>query len=266
MRAAVSRSCLALLLTLTACRASAPPGSPYNYSRAEDIVHAMRDRYYGRWHQNLVGVQHNYDRPADGDTARSIWLVAVAPPGRVRIDYDPRERGNGVLILGDTQYVMSGGRPSEITRSIDPLLLLQHDIYFLDAAATLARLRDLRVNLDLAHADVWQGRPMLVVGAPAGDARSRQLWIDRELMLLVRWIEPWGRDGAITTETRLLNYERMGGAWVARRVEHYEGDRMVLRQEVRQIRANLALDSLLFRPDDWTRARHWYQTPVLRQP
>ncbi len=246
------------------CRASQPPVPPYDLSRSEGIVHAMHDRYFGRWHRTLVAVQHNLSSPRSGDTTRTIWLNAVQPPGRMRIDFEPREQANGVLILSDTQYVIAGGRPTQVTRAIQPLLLLQHDIYSLDVPITIARLRELGVDLDRARTDVWLGRPVLVVGAAAGDLRSRQLWIDRELMLLVRWIEPSLRDPALSVDTRLLNYERLGSAWVPRRLEYFEGERKIFDQEQRQIRANLALDSLLFRPDDWTRARHWYQTAVLR--
>ncbi|MEX2281882.1 MAG: hypothetical protein WEE89_05320 [Gemmatimonadota bacterium] len=246
------------------CRASQPPLRSYDYSNGEEVIRAMHDRYFGRWHQRLVAVQHNLSSPRAGDTARTIWLTAVEPPGRMRIDFEPRAQANGVLILRDTQYVIVGGRPSQVTRAIQPLLLLQHDVYFLDVPVTIARLRELGVDVARSRADVWQGRPVLVVGAAPGDLRSRQVWIDREHMLLVRWIEPSLREPALAVDTRLLEYERMGSAWVPRRIEYIEGDQRVFEQELRQIRANLTLDSLLFRPDDWTRAQHWYQTPVLR--
>jgi hypothetical protein len=250
---------------LLGCHASQPPPSAYDYSQGADVLQAMHDRYAGRWPQRLVAVQHNLASPRAGDTARTIWLTAVEPPGRMRIDFEPRERGNGVLILQDTQYVIAGGRPTQVTRAIQPLLLLQHDVYFLAAPITTARLRELGVNVDRVRTDVWQNRPVFVLGAAAGDLRSKQVWIDRELMLLVRWIEPSLRDSRLSVDTRLLDYERMGSAWVPRRIDYYEGDQRIFEQEQRQIRANLVLDSLLFRPDDWTRAEHWYQTPVLRR-
>src|SRR5687767_48114 len=172
------------------CRASQPPVRAYDYTNGEEVLRAMHDRYSGRWHQRLVAVQHNLSAPRGGDTTRTIWLTAVQPPGRMRIDFEPRAQANGVLILRDTQYVIVGGRPSQVTRAIQPLLLLQHDVYFLDVPVTVSRLRELGVDVARARADVWQGRPVLVVGAAPGDLRSKQVWIDRELMLLVRWIEP----------------------------------------------------------------------------
>ena len=42
------------------------------------------------------------------------------------------------------------------------------------------------------------------------------------------------------------------------------GERMA-RYESRQVRANITLDTLFFRPDDWTTVQHWYQSPLLRR-
>ena len=112
--------------------------------------------------------------------------------------------------------------------------------------------------------DSWQDRPVFVIGAAAGDTHSPQLWIDRKLMVLVRWIEPSPLEPSVAVDTRLLDYEKLGASWVARRLEVYEQNTCTARWEFRQIRANITLDSMLFQPDNWSRARHWYQTPILQ--
>jgi len=235
---------------------------PYDFGRGEDIVEAMHDRYVTRWPRTLVYVQHNQLTPRAGAPTASVWLTAVQPPQRVRIDIDPREQGNGLLIVGDTQYVITGGRPSQVIRQTDPATLLQHDVYFLTPPETIARLRALGVDLSAVRQDQWQGRAVFVLGRTGRSAR--ELWIDRELMLIVRLLEPSPRDPSITMDTRFHEYERLGSAWVPRRIESLEDNERIASRELRQIRSNLTLDSLLFRPDDWTRARHWYQSAILR--
>lgn len=246
-----------------ACHSTQPPPLPYDFTRAADIVRAMHDRYFGDWPSSLVYVQHALPPSSRGDMPEFL-LVAVKPPGQLRVDFEPREQKNGLLVVRDTQYVIAAGRPVQVARMIQPLLLLQHDVYYRTASETLDRLRELRVDLTRAREDTWQERPAFVIGAAAGDTRSPQLWVDRRMMLLVRWIQPSPLDASVSLDTQLSEYERLGASWVPRRLEVYEASTQTARWEFRQIRANIVLDSMLFQPDNWSRARHWYQTPVLR--
>ena len=248
---------------MSGCRSTPPPVPPYDFDRAEDILRAMHDRYVNRWMHTLVHVQ--FTRQAGSPAVPPVAYVAVSLPGRLRIDFEPRNEGNGVLVVSDTQYVVTAGRPTQVRRSIQPLLLLQHDVYFRNPLETMSRLRELGVDLNRVRHDRWDGRPVFVIGAFAGDLGRRQLWIDRELMLLVRWIEPSPRDPTLAVDTRFQDYEKLGAAWVARRIDVLVGGERVARYETRQVRANITLDTVFFRPDDWTQVQHWYQNPVLRE-
>ena len=239
---------------LVACRRTAPPVMPYDFSNGEDVVRAMHDRYANRWFETLVYVQHN--QPVAGGP-ESVWLIAVRPPARMRIDFEPRERGNGMLAVRDTEYVVTAARPTQIFRLIHPAMLLQHDVYVYPAEETILRLREVGFDLSRARSENWNGRDMLVVGTA-----GQEFWVDRQYMLLARLIQP-SRGGP--RESRYLDYEKLGPSWVPRRIETYSGPTLTDTHELRQIRSNISLDSLLFRPDNWVEVRHWYQTPVLRR-
>jgi hypothetical protein len=253
-----------LPLCLLACHPAPPPALPYDFSKGEDVIVAMHDRYYARWPVNLLMVQHNVATPTQADTIESVWLTAVVPPDRLRIDVVPRDLANGVLVLRDTQYVITNARPTQISHYIHPLLLLQHAVYFIPAPATIRRLREIGVNVDRVAQDRWDGRRMWVLGDPPNAQGSRQIWIDRDLLLLVRFLEPSPRDRTMIAETRLLQYESMNSTYVPRLILQFENGRQVFRQDNRQIRANQRLDTLLFLPDTWTQGRHWYQQALIR--
>jgi hypothetical protein len=245
------------------CRASAPPTPPYDYRNGEDIVRAMFDRYLNRWFDNVTYLQQNRSHAPGRDTLAEIWYVAIDPPRRMRIDFHPLTAGNGALIVGDNEYAVASGRAGPAARALQGRMLLQHDVYFLTPPETIARLRELGFDLSRAREDSWEGRPVFVVGS-AGDARAPQFWVDRELMLLVRLLEPSLRDPGAVTDTRLLEYERIGSAWIPRRIDVFDGGVRTYSQQIREIRVNVPIDSLLFVPDQWARARHWYQQPILR--
>jgi hypothetical protein len=262
-RAAIRARNILITAVLCACHPAPPPGSPYDFSKGEDVIQAMHDRYYARWPDNMTMAQSNIATPGK-DTTMSVWLTAVVPPDRMRIDYVPRDLANGRLIVRDTEYLITNALPTQIRRDIDPQFLLQHRVYFLPVSATVSRLRELGVNLNKVSQATWDGRAMWVLGDPPNAQGSRQIWIDRELMIIVRILEPSARDGTLVSEKRFLQYERMNSMYVPRTIDTYEEGVRVLRQENKQIRVNQRLDTLLFLPYTWTQGRHWYQQALIR--
>lgn len=247
------------LVALLSCRASAPPIRTYDFSRGEQVIQAMRDRYVNRWYRTLTYVQHNRGTGSNGDSVRSVWLTAYLLPSRMRIDYGPLERGDGVLVLRDTQYVMRDGVATDYIPRPNPLLLLGHDVYYLPVSVTLDRLRRLGFDTSRSREDRWMNRPVLVVGAAAGDNESPQFWVDREHLVLVRLIDPSGAASGIGSDIRLLDFESLGRSWVPRRLKIYDdAGRLVSTAELRQVRSELELDSTLFMITGWETGIHWY--------
>lgn len=249
-------------LTAVACGRGAPPppAVPQPFTSGEQLLEAMQNRYVGRWYRTATFVQETSQFPAGAAAQQSIWYEALLLPSRLRIDFDPIEAGNGVLVRGDTQYVMERGHVARQIPRTNELLLLGFDVYFLQPSETAAWLRRLGFVLSEIRQDAWQGRNVYVVGArDASDLRSRQFWVDREHLLLVRLLQP-ARDSTRTVDVRFLNYERTGRAWIAPLVEIYEEGRLVMREAYRHVRVDVALDSALFEPGRFTTARHWYET------
>jgi len=250
------------LISIAGCSASAPPRppNPEPFANGDQLIEAMQDRYAGRWYRTITFVQKSTTIAPDGKENTSIWYEAALLPSRLRIDFDPIEAGNGVLVRADTQYAIQRGRVVSATARANVLLLLGFDVYFLEPAFTAAWLRRLGFDLSKIRQDVWQGRPVYVVGATApSDLRSRQFWVDRENMLFLRLLEP-ARDSSQTDDVRFANYERIGRTWVAPRVEVYRDGRMVFREEYQHIRIDQPLDVALFDPATWSTAVHWYKT------
>ncbi len=247
--------------TIAACSRAAPPSPAVAepFASGEEVLTAMQNRYVGRWYRTLTFVQETTEFPASGEPRTSLWYEALRLPSELRIDFEPIRAGNGLLVRGDTQYVMQNGAVARVVERTNELLLLGFDVYFLQPSVTANWLR--RLGFDLAHVrrDEWQGRSVWVVGArDSADMRSPQFWVDRDHLLFVRLIQPAENSGRIR-DVRFLNYERFGPAWVAPLVELYEDDRLVMRERYRHIRVNVELDSALFDPARFATARHWWE-------
>jgi hypothetical protein len=236
-----------------------PPAVPEPYASGLQLIEAMQNRYAGRWYRTITFAQVTTSFTPQGARDTAIWYEALLLPSRLRIDYDPIEAGNGMLVRADTQYVVQRGSVVRTIPRTNELLLLGFDIYFLEPAITAAWLTRLGFDLAKVRRTVWQGRDVYVVGAndPA-DLRSRQFWVDRENMLFVRLLTP-ARDSTQTDDIRFANYEQIGRAWVAPRVEVYRNGSLVFKEEYRHVRIDQPLDTALFDPAQWRTARHWYR-------
>jgi hypothetical protein len=177
-------------------------------------------------------------------------------PGRLRIDRDLTQ-GTGTLFARDSQYVFLQNQLRRAVPGYNVLLVLGFDVYGQPPARTAAVLRELGFRLDSVRTDTWQGRPVWVVGAPAGDARRPQFWVDQERLVFVRLIQPWPGDTTKPFEVRFNEYRPLGNGWIAPNVEAFVDGRRVLLETYEDIRANPPLDSALFDPQQWGTAKHW---------
>ena len=244
-----------------ACGPSTPPPPPVPepYTSGDQLIEAMQNRYVGRWYRTLTFVQQTTTFPANRDSVSTVWYEAALLPSRLRIDFEPIEAGNGVVVRGDTQYVVQRGSVVRTVPRANELLLLGFDVYFLEPSFTAAWLRRLGFELSRIRQDEWQGRQVYVVGASdATDLRSRQFWVDREHLLFVRLIQP-ATVGQRIHDIRFLNYRPIGRTWIAPLVEIYEDGRLAMREEYRNVRIDVALDTALFDPYRFNAGRHWYR-------
>jgi hypothetical protein len=253
---------IAAVICNAACARTQPPRAAVSepYVSGDRLLEAMQNRYAGRWYRTLTFVQETTQYPANAPEQKSTWYEAMQLPSLLRIDFDPIDQGNGVVIRGDTQFVMQRGAIARRIPRTNELLLLGFDVYFLQPAQTAEWLRRIGFDLSRIRLDNWQGREVYVVGASdAADLKSRQFWVDRENLLFVRLVQPAGNSER-TSDIRFLNYQTLGRTWIAPLVEIYEDGRLVMKEEYRHMRVDIELDSTLFDPMRFKTSRHWYET------
>jgi outer membrane lipoprotein-sorting protein len=248
-----------LLLLIALLAASVVPAARADTVKTtEDLLRAMQKRYAGKWYKNVTFTQKTTEYQPDGTSKASIWYEALAMPGKLRIDFDPIKDGNGIMFINDTVYDIKGGKVEKSQPLVHPLLLLGFDAYFIPVEQTMTKLKEMGFDLSILREDTWQGKPVYVVGAQAGDLHSAQFWIDKKELYFVRMLQPAGKDKTRTSETQFNKYVKMkDGGWVAPEVIFMlDGKRRVL-EEYTDIRTNVELDDKFFDPQSWTTATHW---------
>ena len=245
------------LLILCTLLAFAPAARASKIKTGEDLIAAMRQKYAKSWYKNTTFRQVTTDFEKDGTKKVAVWYEAIAMPGRLRIDFDPVQDHNGILFASDHIYTFKDGKLENSRALIHPLVLLAFDVYFLPVDQSVAKLKQLKFDLSVLREDTWQGRPVYVVGAKAGDLHSPQFWIDKQRLYFVRMFHPAGKDGTLTSETQFNKYERLGGGWISPEVVFMIDGKTTTTEAYSEMRANVQLDDNLFDPAKWTTAKHW---------
>jgi outer membrane lipoprotein-sorting protein len=233
-----------------------PAASTAKISNTNELIDAMQKRYGKTWYKTATFVQETTDVQPDGTSKVATWYEAMSVPGSLRIDFTPTKDGNGVLFTDGKIFIFKEGKV-ENTRAFDhPLLILGFDIYRMPAADVTAKLQAMKFDLAQFREDTWQGRPVYVVGAKAGDLHSPQFWIDQENLYFVRMLRPAGKEGTQTQETQFNKYQKLGGGWIAPEVIFMVDGKVMTTEKYSDMRADVKLDPKLFDPQFWTTV-HW---------
>jgi outer membrane lipoprotein-sorting protein len=243
-------STLILLLILPAI------GSPAPITSTEQLVQAMQKKYAKSWYKTATFVQKTTNIDKDGNRRVETWYEAMSLPGSLRIDFTPTKDGNGILFTNSQIYVFKNGKVDNNRPFVHPLMVLGFDLYGMPEAEVIKTLKGLKFDLTIFREDTWQGRPVYVVGAKAGDEHSAQFWIDKKNLYFVRMIRPAGKDGTQTQETQFNKYVKLGGGWMSPEVVFLVDNKVVTIEEYSDLHANVSLPDKLFDPQSFATV-HW---------
>src|SRR6476659_2928498 len=244
------------ILMVTMMLALAPPTFAAKITTTEELIQALQKKYARSWYKTATFVQRTTNIDKAGNKKVEIWYEALSVPGSLRIDFTPVKDGNGILFTNNQIYVFKDGKVENTRPYVHPLMILGFDMYRLPQADVLEKLKGLKFDLTIFREDTWQGRPVYVVGAKAGDLHSTQFWIDQKNLYFVRMLRPGGRDGAQTQETQFNKYVKLGGGWMSPEVIFKVDDKIVTTEEYSDLRANVKLPEKLFDPASFGTV-HW---------
>ncbi|MBK6496555.1 MAG: hypothetical protein IPG05_15885 [Gemmatimonadetes bacterium] len=213
-------------------------------SPGEAVVKAAYAKYAGKWPTSFTYLQ----KTVLPDGRKETWYHAVKLPGLLRIDVAPDITGRAILYRNDSLY--SYGAKQMKTRSWWPnsFLVLTGDLHVAPPAETIKRLRAFGFNLDITHEESVKGVKYIVVGAKQGDLRSKQFWLEKERMIVMRLIEPNGADPSRPMEAQFTKYTRLGGGWIEGFVLITLGGQPTQVEERYEIKNNAKIDPAIFLP------------------
>jgi hypothetical protein len=263
---------LAAALVLTGCSyfqpSSAPapvvkapppkrPGAGVVVTSTSGLVKAMHDRYAGKYLKSMSFLQNNTAYTTTGQEQKSQWYEHVEIPGKLRIAFLPASQKSGLVQVEDRVASFDNGIRVDFRPSVNPLLLLTADVYASPVATTMRSLDSLHVDGEIIRNDEWEGEPVYVVGAKAGDSTANQMWVDRNHLRLVRFIQrSTSGERTIVSDIRVRGYKDIQGFEVPTEFLVLRNGRPVWREEYADVRVNEE-----FPVGTFDQAK-WYDIPI----
>jgi hypothetical protein len=237
-----------------AAAGAAPATAPAD---GEALVRQMHARYDGKWYRTLTFKQQT-TFPAAANRSPETWYEAGSIPGKLRIDVMPLDSMNAFMYVGDSAYAFRHGTPMPARKDRNLLMTLGFDVYGQDPATTIAQLRESGMDLSKIHEITWQGRPVWVVGAAAGDSTTNQFWIEKDRLLFVRLIEVRKnpRDPqapGVVLDAEFNKYQPFGRAWVAPECVIRVNGKDYQREEYSEIKVDVPLPESLYDTKEYHR-------------
>ncbi len=225
-------------------------------ANTEQLITEMNSRYAGKFNKNITFIQLNTHFNEDGSTESSTWYEAFHFPGKYRIDYGYTPNVDGIIFADDSVYHFKDKMLTKKGQSINDILLLCGDIYFLTPKQSLDKIKKLGYNTSEFREDVWEGRPVFVVGAKKGDEVTAQFWIDKENLYLVRNINV-SKETAELEDAHFVEHEIVGKAWVENKVIVFSKGRKIRMEKYAEVMPDRKLNAEVFDHKKWGQL-HWH--------
>lgn len=246
----------ALLLLATTATLHAQPAP----RTGTDVLARMHAAYDGAWYHTLTFTQKTtLHRPNVAPTVETWYESLRHTPTtgvQLRIDRGAPSLGNGLLFTADSTWVMRDGALASTRDTGNEFLPLIEGVYVQPVATTAAQVAAMHVDLAKVRADTYDGRPVWVVGAAAGDTTSAQFWVDQQRNVLVRMLLA-GPPGQPAADIALGGYQPVGRGWLATRITMTIGGTPRQTEEYSDWKVDVPLAPALFSPATWTTAPHW---------
>ena len=226
-----------------------------------ELLAQMHAAYEGKWYRTLTFIQKTTMQRPNTPEEVTTWYEAIEAPDRLRIDIGDPALGNGMIYTSDSTYVVRGGKLVRAVAQGNEVLAFVEAVYTQPVAETVRDVEGFGFDLSRIRTDTWEGRPVYVVGASgAQDLVSKQFWIDRERLVIVRMIVKFDpKPEAKPHDIEIGGYVPLAGGWLATRITIAQEGGPTQLEEYTEWKANVPLSAELFDPAKWSTAPHWWK-------
>ena len=223
---------------------------PQKNISGENILKKMYSRYSGNWYKNFTFTQTTENFRNDSLVKTATWYEAIVFPDNFRISFGDIKDGNAMIQKKDSVFNFRKGKLARRGPRGEDLTFLLGGMYFIPFDSVKARMIKEGYDISKAYESVWKSRKTYVLGAGSDEEKTNQLWIDKEKLIVMRFIK---FNGATKEEGVFGDHKKFGKAWSETSCSFYLNDKLLQKEIYTDCRANTDVDMRLFDP------YHFYQ-------
>jgi hypothetical protein len=215
----------------------------------EKILGNMYKRYAGKWYNDFMFTQTTENYRNDSLIKTSTWYEAIVFPDNFRISFGEIKDGNAMIQKKDSVFNFRKGKLARKGPRGEDLTFLLGGMYFIPFDSVKARMAKEGYDISKAHESTWEGKKAYVIGTATDDEKGNQLWIDKEKLIVVRFIK-YDKD---KEEGIFKDHKQFGKAWSETATDFFINDKLIQKEKYYDCKANTGIDMKLFDTD------HFYQ-------
>lgn len=217
----------------------------FNHHTSEDVLAKMHARYAGKWMKSFSFTQTTEQYRNDSLINTSTWYENVVFPGNFRIDFGDKTSGNAAIFVNDSVYRFGNAKLVKVTVNDDDLTFLLGGMFFYPLDMVKAKLQRMGYDVSKGYETSLDNKPVYVIGANNADEATSQLWIDKEKLILVKFIN--FKDGE-KEEGVAYDHKQFGNSWSETSFDFYVNGKIIQKEKYYDCKADVNIDHKIFDP------------------
>jgi hypothetical protein len=157
-------------------------------NNSEDVLAKMYKTYAGKWMKTFSFSQITEQYKNDSLIHTSTWHENIVYPDKFRIDFGDKANDNAAIFTKDSVYGFHKGVLTNTSANKDDLTFMLGGMYFYPFDTVKAMLKRSGYDLNKYYETKLDGNDVYVIGAGNAEDKTNQLWIDKEKLDLVKFI------------------------------------------------------------------------------
>jgi hypothetical protein len=212
-------------------------------NNSEDVLTKMYDRYAGKWMISFSFTQTTEMYRNDSLIKTSTWYEHIVYPDKFRIDFGDTTSGNAAIFTKDSVYSFRNAKLVHVSPNDDDLTFMLGGMYFYPFDTVKAMLTRQGYDLDKFYETKLDNADVYVIGANNADEKNNQLWIDKNKLVVVKFIN---YNHGEKEEDFFKEHKPFGNGWSETACDFYIDGKLIQKEKYFNCKANININPKIF--------------------
>jgi hypothetical protein len=209
----------------------------------ETILAKMYKQYAGKWMKTFSFTQTTEVYRNDSLINTSTWYENIMYPDKFRIDFGDKTSGNAAIITTDSVYRFREGKLVRTTANEDNLTFMLGGMYFYPFDTVKAMYKRYGYDLNKSYETTLNNNAVYVIGANNADEKTNQLWIDKQKLVVVKFIS---YDNGEKEEGIFKDHKQFGNSWSEMACDFYVNGKLIQKEKYFDGKADADINPKIF--------------------